>query len=75
VPIEYSQTLTDWNDGLPPAQATGVWSGTDASGAYVGLSAYRWENPRPDQVITSLDLIGIDPPLSIAVLAVTAALR
>ncbi|MFA6111494.1 MAG: glycoside hydrolase family 20 zincin-like fold domain-containing protein [Candidatus Latescibacterota bacterium] len=75
VPIDYRQTLTDWNDGEPPAQASVVWSGADAGGAYVALSAFRWDNPHPDKPIRRLDVQSEDATLRIAVLAVTAALR
>jgi len=75
VPIEYRQTLTDWNDGQPPAQATCVWSGEDAGGAHVALAAYRWDNPHPEKTIISLDVESLEAQLRIAVLAVTAAVE
>ncbi|MEW6751422.1 MAG: hypothetical protein AB1505_10660 [Candidatus Latescibacterota bacterium] len=75
VPIEYRQTLTDWNDGEPPVQACVVWSGSDGEGAYVALSAYRWHNPQPAKAIRALEVHSEDSPLRIAVLGVTAALR
>ena len=75
VPIVYRQMLTDWNDGLPPAQATCVWSGEEAGGAYVALSAHRWDNPHPDKTIVSLDVESLEAQLRIAVLAVTAAVE
>ena len=52
-----------------------MWSGTEAGGAYVALSAFRWDNPHPDRDIVGLDVESLDAPLRIAVLAVTAAVE
>lgn len=74
-PIVYRGNLTDWNAGLPPAQAPTIWSGRTAGGSYAQLSGWRWDNPHPEKVIESLDIRTAEAPLRVIVVAVTAALE
>ncbi len=75
VPVRYRQEVTDWNDGLPGASAPSLWTGRTRGGAWAQVSGYRWENPFPDKVIDSIDLISANAALRLVVLAVTAEIR
>ncbi len=74
LPLRYRRNLTDWNGDLPPAWAPTIWSGHTTGGAWAQLAGWRWDNPWPDKVIDSLDIVSAESPLRVAVIALTAAL-
>jgi len=55
VPLRYLANIHDWNGQRGPAQAVGVWEEQSPTGVLISLGAVKWQNPRPDVTIRSVD--------------------
>ena len=57
VPLRAGQEVEDfWNADRQPEHATLAWRGANAINDKIALWKYTWENPRPDDTVTALDL-------------------
>jgi WD40 repeat protein/tRNA A-37 threonylcarbamoyl transferase component Bud32 len=64
VPLLVGINIDDWWDGLeatPPPQLNIAWRGSNQGAAardvYIRLIKMTWKNPRPDQIVESVDLV------------------
>ena len=53
IPVRYGVDVNDWWGASEPLEARLAWSGDNGSNT-VGLYLMRWENPRPDVEVRSL---------------------
>jgi len=71
IPLLYQATIADFDSQLGFVQAQELWRGRTHSGALATLGVLRWENPRPQVEIESLDFISAEAQVRPALLAVT----
>ncbi|UCH34168.1 MAG: family 20 glycosylhydrolase [Armatimonadota bacterium] len=73
IPLVYQSTIADFNSQVGFVQARALWRGRTASGALATLGVLRWDNPRPEVEIESLDFVSAERQVRPALLAVTLA--
>ncbi|MCS6862032.1 MAG: family 20 glycosylhydrolase [Abditibacteriales bacterium] len=71
VPLLYRKNIVDWNDRLGGSRADIAWLGRTASGALLLLSVWEWQNPHPEKVIHTIDIVSAHTEVRPVVLAVT----
>jgi hypothetical protein len=82
VPIRYGENIANWwgtADKMPrPAEAVVVWEGENQASSNmkpprrVLITKYTWQNPKPDVVIATLDIVGDDRQVAPFLIAITA---
>ncbi|MHC1763227.1 MAG: protein kinase [Verrucomicrobiia bacterium] len=74
IPIVYGQDLVAWDLDPPRTNSPPVvaWAGRNRVSVCVQLFKTTWDNPRPDDEITSLDLVSAMAPAAPFVVAITA---
>ncbi len=64
VPVIYMRNIGPWlfkGEAEPLAGAALAWSGAGRKpGVSVGIYSMQWNNPHPDKIIKSIDIIGRD---------------
>jgi hypothetical protein len=75
-PFNLGIDVGDWWLDVRPAEDRLVWTGTNpaarAVGNDIGVYGMRWENPRPEQVVASVDLVAFNRGGAPFILAITA---
>ncbi len=74
VPLLYRKNIVDWNDRLGCSRADIAWLGRTASGALLLLSVWEWQNPRPDNIIRTIDIVSTNTEVKPVALAITASI-
>ncbi|HET6408864.1 MAG TPA: hypothetical protein VFG14_13345, partial [Chthoniobacteraceae bacterium] len=68
--------VSDWWVGVLPVEDRLIWTGTNpvamAKGNDIGIYRMRWDNPRPDDKIVSLDLVAPNRLGAPFIVAITA---
>jgi hypothetical protein len=72
-PLIYGQNVVEWNHRQPEivAGADIAWKGRTNNGDKVCVFAWKWRNPHPAKLLTSLDIVSFAGESSPIVLAVT----
>lgn len=71
VPVQYRLHIMTWLDDPITIEHEVAWEGRTRSGLDVRLSMLCWTNPRPDQPIVTIDLLGGESEVAPAVFAIT----
>ncbi len=71
VPVQYRLHIMTWLDDPITIEHEIAWEGRTRSGLDVRLSMLCWTNPRPDQPIVTIDLLGGESDAAPAVFAIT----
>lgn len=75
VPVQYRLHIMTWLDDPITIEHEIAWEGRTRSGLDVRLSMLCWTNPRPDQPIVTIDLLGGESDAAPAVFAITGLER
>jgi hypothetical protein len=70
-PLLYRKNIVDWNDRLACSRADIGWLGRTASGALLLLPVWEWQNPQPEKMIRSIDVVSSHTEVRPVLLAVT----
>ena len=58
IPVRYGRNVLGLRVAPnPPSAAVVAWPGTAEDGAAIHLYRSTWENPQPDKVVASIDLV------------------
>ena len=72
IDLLYSKGISAWDDQSTAMSYGFAWRSKGQDGRFVGVSDLRWENPRPDVKVTSIDFVAEDTQASPFLLAMTA---
>lgn len=71
IDLIYARNIFAWDDQSTAMSYGFAWRGRAQDGRLVGVSDFRWKNPRPDEKITNIDFCAEDTEASPFLLAVT----
>ena len=70
-PIRYGMEIAEWWNPTVVPGASVAWTGRNLVHSPVGIYAIRWNNPRPEKEIASIDVVADLSPSQFVVLGIT----
>lgn len=71
ISLAYGREICGWNDQANSLAYGIAWRDKSQDGKIIGISELRWENPRPEVKVTSIDFIAEHPEASPFLVAMT----
>ncbi|RKY37798.1 MAG: hypothetical protein DRP73_01200 [Candidatus Omnitrophota bacterium] len=71
IPLRYGYEIGSYSSFWGIKKAKLVWRGKMESGDSIGIYAFIWNNPFPEQIIEKIDFLGMETPASPALFAIT----